>query len=41
MFTDVEFWVDVTDTVNGQVKEYHSLPGKQLLIYDPLFFVYP
>jgi hypothetical protein len=41
MFTDVEFWVAVTDTANGTSKEYHSLPGKQLLIYDPLSFVYP
>ncbi len=40
-FTDVEFWVDVTDTVGGQSKEYHSLPGNQTLIYDPFFFVYP
>jgi hypothetical protein len=40
-FTDVEFWVAVTDTVNGQYKEYHSNPGNQTLIYDPGFFVYP
>jgi hypothetical protein len=40
-FTDVEFWVAVTDTVNGQSKEYHSAPGSPLLIYDPNFFVYP
>ncbi len=40
-FTDVEFWVDVTDTVGGQSKEYHSLPGNQTLIYDPFFFIYP
>jgi hypothetical protein len=40
-FTDVEFWVAVTDTVNGQYKEYHSNPGNQTLIYDPSFFVYP
>ncbi len=40
-FTDVEFWVDVTDTVNGQVKEYHSFPGRQPFIYDPFSFVYP
>ncbi len=40
-FTDVEFWVDVTDTVGGQYKEYHSAPGNQTLIYDPYFFVYP
>src|ERR1035437_696999 len=31
-FTDVEFWVGVTDTVNGQTKEYHSNPGNQTLI---------
>jgi len=40
-FTDVEFWVAVTDTVNGQSKEYHSNPGNQTLMYDPSFFVYP
>jgi hypothetical protein len=40
-FTDVEFWVEVTDTVNQQYKEYHSNPGNQTLIYDPYFFVYP
>jgi hypothetical protein len=40
-FTDVEFWVAVTDTVNGQSKEYHSAPGNKTLIYDPSFFVYP
>jgi hypothetical protein len=40
-FTDVEFWVAVTDTVGGQSKEYHSLPGNQSLIYDPFYFVYP
>jgi hypothetical protein len=40
-FTSVEFWVSVTDTVNGQTKEYHSTPGNQTLIYDPYFFVYP
>jgi PKD repeat protein len=40
-FTDVEFWVAVTDTVNGQYKEYHSVPGNRTLIYDPSYFVYP
>ncbi|MFI5118807.1 MAG: hypothetical protein ACHQM4_00250 [Thermoanaerobaculia bacterium] len=40
-FTDVEFWVDVTDTIGGQTKEYHSLPGNQTLIYDPFYFIYP
>ena len=40
-FTDVEFWIDVTDTVNGQSKAYHSAPGNKTLIYDPYFFVYP
>ena len=40
-FTDVEFWVDVTDTIGGQSKEYHSVPGNQSLIYDPFYFVYP
>ena len=29
------------DTVGGQTKEYHSVPGNQTLIYDPFFFVYP
>jgi hypothetical protein len=41
MFTDVEFWVAVTDVTNGQSKEYHSNPGNRTLIYDPSFFVYP
>lgn len=41
MFTDVEFWVAVTDTINGQYKEYHSAPGNRTLIYDPNYFVYP
>jgi PKD domain len=40
-FTDVEFWIEVTDTRTGQSKEYHSLPGNQTLIYDPTFFVFP
>jgi hypothetical protein len=42
-FTDVEFWVDVTDTVGvlAQSKEYHSPPGNRDLLYDPFFFVYP
>jgi hypothetical protein len=40
-FTDVEFWVAVTDTMGGQSKEYHSVPGNQSLIYDPFYFVYP
>jgi hypothetical protein len=40
-FTSVEFWVTVIDTLNGQSKEYHSLPGNVTLIYDPFFFVYP
>ncbi len=40
-FTDVEFWVAVTDTVRGQYFEYHSPAGNRTLIYDPTFFVYP
>jgi subtilase family serine protease len=40
-FTDVEFWIDVTDTHTGQSKEYWSQKGNQALIYDPFFFVYP
>ncbi len=40
-FTDVEFWVAITDVTNGQTKEYHSDPGNRTLIYDPTFFVYP
>jgi len=40
-FTDVEFWVTITDTVNGQSKEYHSSPGNRTLIFDPTFFIYP
>jgi hypothetical protein len=39
-FTSVDFWVDVTDTVNGQTKEYPST-GDLRLIYDPGFFIYP
>src|SRR5450830_930703 len=41
MFTDVEFYVAVTDTVNGQYKEYHSPAYNRTLIYDPLTFVFP
>jgi PKD repeat protein len=40
-FTDVEFWIDVTDTQTGQSKEYWSHKGNQTLIYDPSFFVFP
>jgi hypothetical protein len=40
-FTDVEFWIDVTDTTSGQSYEYHSPPGNRTLIYDPVTFVYP
>ncbi len=40
-FTDVEFWVMVTDTIGGQSKEYHSSPGNTTMVYDPNFFVYP
>ena len=40
-FTDVEFWVAVTDVTNGQSKEYHSDPGNRTLIFDPSTFVYP
>lgn len=40
-FTDVEFWITVTDTINGQSKEYHSLPGNRTLIYDPSYFIFP
>jgi hypothetical protein len=40
-FTDVEFWVAVTDAANGQSKEYHSDPGNRTLIFDPYTFVYP
>ena len=41
MFTDVEFWVAVTDVTTGQYFEYHSAPGNRTLIYDPTFFIYP
>ena len=41
MFTDVEFWIMVQDTVNGQSQTYHSPAGNRTLIYDPFFFVYP
>jgi hypothetical protein len=40
-FTDVEFWVAVTDVTNSQSKEYHSAPGNRTLIFDPNTFVYP
>ena len=40
-FTDVEFFINVTDTVNGQTKQYHSAPGNRTLLYDPCYFVYP
>jgi serine/threonine protein kinase, bacterial len=40
-FTDVEFWIAVTDTVSGQSFEYHSPAGNRTLVYDPTFFVYP
>ena len=41
MFTDVEFWVAVTDVTTGQYFEYHSVPGNRTLLYDPFTFVYP
>jgi hypothetical protein len=41
MFNNVEFWVTVTDTVNGQTKTYYNPPGNETLIYDPWFFVFP
>jgi len=41
MFTDVEFWITVTDLTNGQWKDYHSLPGNRTLIYDPYYFIFP
>ena len=40
-FTDVEFWIDVTDTQTGQSNEYHSAAGNRTLLYDPTTFVYP
>jgi PKD repeat protein len=40
-FTDVEFWIDVTDTHTGQSFEYHSPAGNRTLLYDPNTFVYP
>jgi hypothetical protein len=40
-FTDVEFWITVTDTIGGQSREYHSLPGNRTLIFDPTYFVFP
>ena len=41
MFTDVEFWVAVTDVTTGQYFEYHSTAGNRTLLYDPFTFVYP
>lgn len=40
-FTDVEFWIVVTDTQTGQSNEYHSPAGNRTLLYDPNTFVYP
>ncbi|MFI5180432.1 MAG: hypothetical protein ACHQPI_03480 [Thermoanaerobaculia bacterium] len=40
-FTDVEFWIEMTDTTSGQYYEYHSSAGNRTLIYDPYFFDYP
>ena len=40
-FTDVEFWIDVTDNHTGQSNEYHSAAGNRTLIYDPFTFPYP
>ncbi len=40
-FTDVEFWIGVTDTQTGQTNEYHSGAGNRTLLYDPTTFVYP
>jgi len=40
-FTDVEFFIDVTDTHTGQSKEYHSAAGNRTLIFDPSYFVFP
>jgi pseudomonalisin len=40
-FTDVEFWISVTDTRTGQSLEYHSPAGNRTLLYDPTTFVYP
>jgi hypothetical protein len=41
-FTDVEFWIAVTDTMgSNQYYEYHSPAGNRTLVYDPFFFVYP
>jgi subtilisin family serine protease len=40
-FTDVEYWIAVTDTHTGQSYEYHSPAGNRTLLYDPNTFVYP
>jgi subtilisin family serine protease len=40
-FTDVEFWIDVTDTRTGQSNEYHSPASNRTLLYDTNTFVYP
>jgi minor extracellular serine protease Vpr len=40
-FTDVEFWISVTDTRTGQSNEYHSEAGNRTLLYDPTTFAYP
>jgi hypothetical protein len=40
-FSGVEFWIDVTDTVSGQSREYHNPPENKTLVEDRTFFVYP
>ena len=40
-FTDVEFFIVVTDTKTGQSSQYHSAAGNRTLIYDPNTFPYP
>ena len=35
-FTDVEFWIKVTDTHTGQFKEYHSVPGNKTTDLRPV-----
>ena len=40
-FSGVEFWIDVTDTVSGQFREYHNPPENKTLVEDRTFFVYP
>ncbi|HQR66336.1 MAG TPA: NHL repeat-containing protein [Thermoanaerobaculia bacterium] len=40
-FTDVEFWIEVTDMASGQHAEYHSPAGNRTMLYDYWTFIFP